>query len=819
MSPVLGLGRSLLWLAGRVMGLWVRPTPLPVDEAERLRGRGRRVLYVLERQSLSDLLALALVCRAVGLPPATRRFVLGAAREPRASLFLERRRGWLRKRADRRTPERLQRLIAAALAAGDCEVDLVPVAVFWGRTPLKTEGSWLRQLVREDWTLVGPFRRFLSTLVNGRRTLVRFGDPVSLAEFVGAEPEARRAARRAVRVMRAEFRNARAAVVGPDLSHRRTVIAEVLAKRAVRAAVALEIRDKRLSRREGLLQARRYALEIAADYSPGFVALMEGILARVWNRLYDGVEVLHAERLELASAGAQIVYVPCHRSHMDYLLLSYVIYKRGFAVPHVAGGVNLDLPVVGRYLRKGGAFFLRRTFRGNPVYPIVFMTYLGVMMARGHPIEYFIEGGRSRTGRLLAPKTGMLAMTLRSFLADPSRPVLFMPVYFGYERLVEAKTYVGELSGRPKQKESVLGLLRSLGVLRKRFGRVFVSFGEPIPLAEILTRVAPGWQQSPVEVRPPWLGAATDALAAEIQSRVNAAAAISPIALLSLALLSAPRQAMPEADLVRQLDLYRRLAERAPYSADVWCTPLDGTAIVAYGHAMGVIETVAHPLGAIVRMSEESAVLSAYYRNNIVHAFAFPSLIACAFLNNPAMRTEDVQRLAWRIYPYIAQELFLRWPEAEVAGVVDEMLAALAELGLLERSADGTLWRRPRTGTAAAVQLSLLAHATLDVIERYYLAIALLLQAGHEAISQDALESRCQQMASRMALLYELRAPEFFDRTLFRQFLDLLRARNVIRTVPGGRLSYDEELLRVAADAQLVLSEQIRHSILQVTAG
>jgi glycerol-3-phosphate O-acyltransferase len=818
-TELLGLDRTLLWFAGRVMGLWVRPTPLPVDEAERLRGRGRRVLYVLELRSLTDLLALGLVCRALGLPAATRRFTLGSAREPRAIVFLERRRGWLRRRADRRIPERLLRVVDAALRAGDCEVDLVPVSVFWGRAPTKTEGSWLRQLFREGWTLAGPFRRLLSTFVNGRRTLVRFGEPVSLGEFTAPERDTRRSARRVARAMRVEFRNARAAVIGPDLSHRRTVIAEVLAKRAVRAAVALEARDKRLSRREGLALARRYALEIAADYSPRFVTFMEGALTRVWNRLYDGVEVLHAERLELASQGAQVVYVPCHRSHMDYLLLSYVIYTRGFAVPHVAAGINLDLPVVGRFLRKGGAFFLRRTFRGNPVYPIVFMTYLGVMMARGHPIEFFIEGGRSRTGRLLQPKTGMLAMTLRSFLADPSRPVVFMPVYFGYERLVEAETYIGELSGRPKQKESVFGLVRALRVLRKRFGRVYVSFGEPIALAQHLDQHAPGWQGARVEARPAWLGAAVDSLASAIQARINATAAISPVALLGLALLSAPRQAMPERDLICQLELYRRLAARAPYSRDVWCTPQDGAAIVAYGHSLGLIETVPHALGPIVRMSETSAVLSAYYRNNIVHAYAFPSLIACAFLNNSAMRAEDVQRLAWRIYPYISQELFLHWPEQEIAAVVGELLDAFADLGLLEPSADRSVWRRPRTGSAEAVQLSVLAHATLEVIERYYLAIALLVQAGRDAITQDALEDRCQQMASRMSLLYELRSPEFFDKALFTQFLDLLRARNVIGTVAGGRLTYDEELLAVAADAQLVLSEQIRHSILQVTAG
>ena len=813
---LLGLDRTALWLASRVFYVWVRPTVLPVNASERLRGRGRRVLYVLERSSLADLLALVIVCRQLGLPSPLRRFALGGAREPRPVIRLERRhRGW-RRRLDRRPPARLARLVAAAHAAGDFDVDLLPVSVFWGRAPGK-ERSWLRLMFAERSTLAGPVRRLLSTLVNGRRTLVRLGDPAALGELIGAGSDDGRALRRITRALRVELRNARAAVIGPDLAQRRTVVADVLRKRAVRAAAAQEMRERALSRREALGVARRYALEVAADYSPRFVAFMERVLTRLWNRLYDGIEVLNAERLELAGTGAQVVYVPCHRSHMDYLLLSYVIYTRGFAVPHVAGGDNLNLVGIGRLLRKGGAFFIRRRFKGNALYSAVCMTYLGVIMARGHPVEYFIEGGRSRTGRLLRPRTGMLAMTVRSFLADPRRPVIFVPVYFGYERLFEAEAYIGELSGRPKQKETLGGLLRSLPRLRRRFGRVYVSFGEPLALAAHLERHAPGWRATAAVTRPGAIAAAVDALATEIQRRVNSTAVISPVALLSLALLATPRQAMAEADLVRQLDLYRALARLAPYSPDTRCTALDGAAILAYGRALELVATTPHALGAVVHMSEENAILSAYYRNNVLHAYAFPSLLACAFLNNAAMRTEDLQRLAWRIYPYIAQELFLRWPEAEVPAVVAQLLAALAGQGLLEPNADGSVWRRPRTGSAEAVQLSVLAHATLPVVERYYLAIALLVRAGPAAISQEALENRCHLMASRMSLLYELHSPEFFDKALFHQFLDLLCARDLMRAGSDGTLSYDQDLLDVATDAQLVLSEQIRHSILQVT--
>ena len=817
MKALLGLDRLLLGVLSRVLSWWVWPRALPVDAAERLRGRGRQVLYVLEHAALTDLLALMRVCRALGLPSPVRRFAIGDARETRSSVALERRQGWLRPRSDHRLPPRLLRVVQATLATQSDHVDLIPVSVYWGRAPGK-ETSRLGLLFGEGWTIAGPIRRFIATLVNGRQTLVRFGDPIAVASL-SSEGEPARAARRALRQIRQEFRHARTAVLGPDLALRRSVVAAVLARRAVRAAVALEIRSGKKTRREALLTARKYALEIAADYSPRAVALMWTPFTWLWNRLYDGVDVIHGERLELASGGAQVVYVPSHRSHMDYLLLSYVIYARGFAVPHIAAGINLNLPLVGRILRKCGAFYLRRSFKGHPLYPVVFMSYLGVMMRRGHPIEYFIEGGRSRTGRLLQPKTGMLAMTVRSFLSDPSRPVVFVPVYFGYEKLVEADTYVGELSGRPKEKETVLGLIGALKILRRRYGRVYVSFGEPLDLARHLDAHAPAWRADAGSQKPDWLSDAVAQLASGIQRRVNSAVAISPAGLVSMVLLATPRQAMVEDDLVRQLELCRALALRLPYSQDASCTPLTGAEIVAHARALGMLETAPHALGNVVRFAPATAVTSAYYRNSILHAYALPSLIACAFLNNAALRAEDVQRLAWRIYPYVAEELFLRWTEEELPTAVDGVLAALADLKLLERDPDGTLWRRPVTGSSEAVQLSLLAHTTLEVIERYYLAIALLLRAGSGEITQDALEKQCHLMASRMSLLYELRSPEFFDKGMFRQFLDLLQRRAVLGRDEGGRLTYDAALLGVAADARMVLSEQIRHSVLQVTHG
>jgi glycerol-3-phosphate O-acyltransferase len=325
----------------------------------------------------------------------------------------------------------------------------------------------------------------------------------------------------------------------------------------------------------------------------------------------------------------------------------------------------------------------------------------------------------------------MLGMTVRSFLRDTRRAVAYVPVYFGYDRLLEGEGYIDELMGRPKKKESVGGLFGALPELRKELGRVYVSFGEPLLLGAKLDEIRPDWRQVRFDEdsRPAWFGDAVDAVAGEVMRRINAAAAVTPVNLLSVALLAAPRQAMLETDLEKQLQLYIDLLKAFPYSPDVSVNAADGASIVATGERMGMLE----------------------------------------------------------------------------------------RLGLLERDAEGWVWRRSTTGSAEAVRLSVLAQATIQTVERYYLAIALLLHSGPGVLAPDALEQRCVAMAQRMSMLYGLAAPEFFDKAMFRDFIELLRARGVIRLDGDGKLTYDDALLAVADDARIVLSEQIRNSILQVT--
>jgi glycerol-3-phosphate O-acyltransferase len=808
-------------LLARALQPWLRIKTEPDRPAEVLARADVPVVYVLERYGLSNAIILEEAAREAGLPPPLKPVPGGWLRRERAVLSLSRRGSWLEGRPRTLSHSSgLAELLAVIAANPELDIHVIPVSIFVGRAPNRATG-WFRVLFSENWVMVGRFRRLLAILLNGRDTIVHFSPSVSLREVVaeGLDPE--RTVRKASRVLRAHFRRLRTAVIGPDLSHRRTVIDDVLNAEPVRQAIAATAAKENLRLEQAWAKARGYAWEIAADYSNPVVRSLSFILRPFWNQIYDGVSMHHFDTLKKVAPGHEVIYVPCHRSHIDYLLLSYQLYENGIVPPHIAAGVNLNLPIVGPILRRGGAFFLRRSFRANALYSTVFSEYVTQLFARGVSMEYFIEGGRSRTGRLLEPRAGMLAMTVRSFLRVPRRPVVFVPVYIGYEKLIEGKSYIGELSGKPKEKESLLGLLRAFGILRHKYGKVALSFGEPIFLGEHLDHAAPAWRERPADAddRPEWFAGAVATLADRILVNINRATDVNPINLLALVLLSAPKHSLGESDVVSALGLCKRLLERVPYSDRVTLTPLSPAEIVAYGEKMEAITRVRHPLGDVLASEGDRAVLLSYFRNNVIHLFATAAWVACCFLNNRRLRRGTVERLGEFVYPFLQNELFLPWTAEEFGERVQSTIDVFLEQGLLKADAQGRMLRRRVGQTDEAFQLRVVAHTLVQAFERYYIAIALLVRNGPRSLSTAELENLCHLTAQRLALLYERSAPEFFDRNLFRGFIGTLKEHRFVWLDEAGKLDFGDAMATIAKDSRLILSRELRHSILKLTAN
>ena len=810
--------RPLYWLAGKIFATWARPAVAPERPVELIPDRETPICYVLEDGGLADTLALERACAMHGLPSPTEPIRFGAAQEANRVVVLRRKSGFLFRRRRAQGSTRLRRLIDASIDAGGEELLVVPVAIYWGRSPDK-EGSWFKLLFTETWEVAGRTRKLLVTLFQGRNTLLRFSQPLSLAAITNEDPPPEIAYRKISRILRVHFRQRRIATVGPDLSHRRTLMNAVMANPSVRRAIADDAGDDPEQRFERSEKARGYVREIAAHISHPTVRAVERILGWVWNRIYDGIELEHVDRLHDVATDKEIVYVPCHRSHFDYLLLSYIVYHEGLSLPHVAAGINLNIPVVGGILRRGGAFFLRRSFKGNRLYAAVFSAYLHEILVRGHSIEYFIEGGRSRTGRLLSPKAGMLAMTVSSYLLDPKRPIVFVPVYFGYEKLIEGDAFISELGGGKKAKESLLGLVRSVRALRGRFGKVYVNVGQPIDIESVLDAANEHWRSaaSEGEQRPRWIAEAIDELGARIMAEINAAAAVTPISLLGMALLATPKQTMGELELHRQLALSLELLRRFSYSDSVSIPDTTPEAIVRHGIELGVIEVTDHPLGRVVRMPERIAIRMTYFRNNILHLFAIPASIACCFIQGRRLEHSELQRLVRLIYPFMKRELCLKWTFDSIDDVTSEAIEALLDVDILSRGRNPNILVRPPSGSAKAFQLLMLGQSMVPMLQRFYLVIAQLVRHGSGSLSRQALEQLCQKSAERMSMIYGLHSPDFFDRALFQDFIAQLRELDVLRRNEDGNLEFDDDITRIGDDARLVLGEEIRHSILSLT--
>ncbi len=820
-TPTTSRSPWVLGILGALLRPWIRIKRDPAEPAQLLNPE-QPVLYVIERHGISDVLILEQACQEAGLPSPLRAGRRLAARRRRALLMLQSQRGLFGPRRRHAARDGLLAQLRALQAQQERDVQLVPVAIYVGRAPSRDSG-WFRVLFSENWVVVGRFRRLLALLLNGRDTIVHFSPPVSLRKLMqepgaGAPP---RLALKTTRVLRAHFRRVRSAVIGPDLSHRRTLVGALLSSEPVRSAIVQNALKEKTSRASAWRRARGYAMEIAADYSHPVVRSASFILSGFWNKLFDGISMHHCESLRSVAPGHEVVYVPCHRSHADYLLLSYQLYQNGLVPPHIAAGVNLNLPLVGPLLRRGGAFFLRRSFKANALYSSVFAAYVDQLLQRGVSIEYFIEGGRSRTGRLLPPRAGMLAITVRSFLRSPRRPLLFQPVYIGYEKLMEGDSYIGELSGKPKKKESLLGLVRAFGVLRQRYGRVTLNFGEPIHLESLLEEHAPDWRTSrgDDDDRPAWFPGMIDALAHRIHVEINRAAHVNPINLLALCLLASPKHALDEQDLRNQLALYKTLLSELPYSDRVTLTPASPDEIIAYGERMAWIRRIRHPLGDVLVTDGDTAVLLSYFRNNVLHLFAPAAWVAACFLNNRRMARTSILRLGRVVYPFIRSELFLCWGGDAFAQRVTETVDLFVRLGLLQVVGDARVLERGPGQDDGAYQLRVLAHSLLQTFERYYIAIATLVKAGPGSFTAAELEQTCVLTAQRLSLLQQLTAPEFFDKALFRGFIQQLRAQGVVRGNSENKLEFDAGLAAVVRDARLILSRGVRETVLKIAPG
>ena len=779
------------------------------------------VCYVLQNYSRSNALVVDGETRRLKLPVALDSLLIGEHKEKASILFLQHHDEQnLLNPPPNTFPPRLLRLIDLLEKHPELDIELVPVTVLWGRSPDK-EDSWFKLLFTDTWATPSRVKQMVNIGLHGRESYLEFHEAQSLRDLIQYAKTTHPNLSPATYIISSlnNYMDAqREVVLGPDLSDRRNVVHGLIKAQDVQDAIRRESIRSKISMLEAERRAIGYLNEIVSDYSSSAVRFADMALTRLWTQLYDGVEVHNFSTVRELAKEYEIIYTPCHRSHIDYLLLSYVIYKRGLMVPYIAAGDNLNMPFVGQLLRGGGAFFIRRTFRGNGLYTTVFKEYLFSILSRNTPLEYFIEGGRSRTGRLLPAKTGMLAMTVHGHLRGRAKPIVFVPTYIGYERLMEGSTYVGEMQGKPKEAESVLGIVKTLRKIERIFGKVHVNFGEPVFLDDKLK--AFGADQIRIEKNddpiPNEVSDAVNSAAHTILENINRAVVINPVSLLSLILLATPKHTLDEELCIKQLDAYRNLLTALPYDERTQVTPLSGKEIIAYGLKLKLIKRVKHVLGDIIAIEDNQAVLLTYFRNNIVHAFVLPSLIAALVEHNGSIKRHDLCNVIRTLYPFLKAELFLKWDDEGLKTQIAAYADALISAKLITEDAEGHLIS-PAPNSEEHNQLLVLAGPVMQSLERYYMTLALITQRGSGNISTRQVEELSHLVGQRLSVLYEFNSPEFFDKALFQGFIRVLTQQGYISTNAEGSIVFDSNFSNIAANANLVLDDVTLQMLQHIT--
>jgi glycerol-3-phosphate O-acyltransferase len=701
---------------------------------------------------------------------------------------------WLRGRRgaarDAKSEQDQLREVVRTVFESEKRVYLVPLALFWRKGP-RARRRFLN-LSYGGPTRPSDLAKVTAFLTTYRDLRVKVGDAIDLTQFVAERrEEGERTVTRKVRrsILMFLFREEKV-VEGPSIrpQHKiqRTVIRDPMVRRRIRERAD----EKGVPIERARAEAAGMFREIAARQNSTFLAVLNVLVNAVTGRLFASIETSGIEKVADYAKRHPLVLVPSHRSYFDFLILSTLFYANYLVPPYIAARENMAFGPFGFIWRRAGAFFLRKSF-DDPLYKEVFRSYVAYLIREGFTQEFFIEGGRSRTGKTTAPRLGMLSWDIEAFLGSSRRDLFFVPIAITYERLVEEGAMVGELEGDAKKDESMLGLMRARKFLQRRFGTVFVNFGEPISLASAMGDLR---EELAAESTPEVEEAKREfivGLGNRIAERINWAVAPTATAVASCALLGESQRGVLRQDLVRRMqdvvDLLRL--------QDVQLTPAlardegDFEESIAALLRSDLVKSVEDPRGEILFYEESRRRTLDLYRNAIVHFLAAPSFIAQRLLSGPSvadLREELAERLDLFYHEFFA-------PRGEVlAAHFDAFLDHFERLGYAERR-EGAL----RPTEKGVPYFESLAELTRGLAEAYYATFSAVL-AAEEPISAKALVKAAGEDFARASLLGEVSRPEGSNPVTFGNAVDLLARRGVLERAQqeGGRGSREVRYVR-----------------------
>lgn len=501
-------------------------------------------------------------------------------------------------------------------------VHVVTLQFMYDKHPDKTDKSYFDLLFGEK-SQPGALRKFILFLMNYHRSpQVKFGEPLNLKQFVDQrETQSEQALSEDLfREIEADLKIEKARITGPVLKPKDALIKEIMAEPDFKTRMENLSGDMRRSFNSVRKEAQGYLNEIGADVNYSLIHFLHVTLGYVWNRIYDGVVIKHEDLNKVREVAGKnpIVLVPMHRSHIDYMLISDIFYERNITFPHVCAGINLNFWPVGRILRKLGGFFIRRVFGQNKIYKESVYLYLKKLIQSGYCIEFYIEGTRSRTGKMLKPRMGILSMMMRAFFEKASSDIYFVPIAINYDQILEQRAYQKEGAGGDKSQESAGELIKARKVFGKKYGKVYVEFGDPISLKDYCEKRAVQVQDIDNMKRE------VSDFAYHLTYHVNRIAVVTPVSLVSMAILSINKQSLNFGDLMARVQLFK---EYLDFKNVIYSDLINYSDRYAYNEAIkklcerGILKEMETFEDRFYMFEDRYRAVLDYYKNNALHFF------------------------------------------------------------------------------------------------------------------------------------------------------------------------------------------------------
>ena len=432
---------------------------------------------------------------------------------------------------------------------------IIPQLLFFSKHPASTWPT-LMDIFFGSPQKPGKLRRLATLFRKPGNIFIEVSDPINLKRFLESTENRGRSneylALKLRRDLLGQINAHRKSITGPTIKTPEEIKQEILTGEELRQFMGTYAERREMTIFQTHREALGYVDEIAANYSPSFINIVHRVMERFLDTLFESVtfspEALSA--IKRVSRKGPIIFMPAHKSHMDSLLLSFTLYDNHMPCPHIFAGKNLAFWPMGPLFRRVGAFFVRRSFKGAVFYAKVFSAYIFQVLKEGYNIAVYIEGTRSRSGKLLQPQLGMLSILLHAFFEGACKDMIFVPVFIAYDRIPDEGSYLHEISGGKKSAESFRQMLKAKRILKDRYGRVHLNFGRPLGLNDMLAEqgltgaVLSAKQQNTL----------CRDIGAQMMNAIDRQTVVTPQSLVAGALLSGGREIISRKELTFRIE-------------------------------------------------------------------------------------------------------------------------------------------------------------------------------------------------------------------------------------------------------------------------